>query len=230
MKAKVITTSLETMASRLAAGDISLNSDRVVMRILRNALGRLYEVDVYRHENGFAKINLGIHSRTQIRVHIWDTELELSATNIHSHRHPIVSRVVAGAFDEQRWLPKATGRIFRCYDFSPGVPGDMELVEHGTIRLQSEPVRTRMSGETYSIPLGEFHTVRPLRGPTITVFTQDLRSRSEGMVASEGRISTLTRPSLMRDRDRWPLRDILSQQISALAESPGPPPQEEWGA
>lgn len=216
------TTSLNTSMSLLGRGELGLDDDHLVLRILMHAASQLHNVDVYRHENGFVKIPLGIHSHLQVRVHIWDRNSNRDvSSSIHSHRHPILSRVVAGAFKEDRWLRAPSGSAFRRYDFSPRLPGQMELVERGVIWLRSAPTRTRQAGEIYSIPLNAFHAVQPLIIPTITVFTQDLRVRSDGIVASERPLRKLARPSLMQTCERAGLHEVISNQILLTASTLG---------
>ncbi|MGR6582427.1 hypothetical protein ACT89R_17740 [Rhodococcus qingshengii] len=206
----------------LGKGELELRDDRVVLRILMNAASQINNLDVYRHDNGFVKILLGIHSGKQVRVHIWDRDFSQEmSSSIHSHRHPILSRVVLGAFKEERWLNALSGKAFRRYDFSPSLPGRMELTESGVIRLRPAPTHTRQAGDVYAIPLNVFHAVRPLTIPTITVFTQDLRLRSDGIVASESQLEKLARPSLMQTRDRAALHGIISKLISETASKLG---------
>ena len=207
---------LESLTSQIARDNSSLGDDRVILQLLQFAARRLPEADVYRHENGFVKVTLGSFFHRQIRVHLWDQGHDWSVSNIHSHRHPILSRIVAGSFEETRWQPHASGVSLRRYAFKPGTPGQLELVECGSISLRSDAVRVRRAGHLYSIPVDEFHTVRPLVLPTITVFTQDLSVYNEAMVASDRLLAAVRRPQLMEASARKAVYDILSEQISLI--------------
>lgn len=205
------------MTPLLAEGEATLANDRVIRTVLEYAVTHLRELDVYRHQNDFVKITLAVDDHIQLRVHIWDRITPSAEGNIHSHRHPILSRVVTGEFEEQRWLADDSGSPFRRYDFAPNIPGQLELVENGLIRLRATPTNTRTVGDVYSIPLHEFHDVLPLKIPTVTVFTQDLRSRADGLVASESPVKQLARPTLMHSRQLDGIHDILSTQLKSLA-------------
>lgn len=206
----------ESLMSRIAQDALSLRDDRAVLQVLQFTACQLSEVNVYRHENGFVKFTLGSFFNRQIRVHLWDQEHDWSATNIHSHRHPILSRIVTGSFEESRWLRHDSGISLRCYAFKPAAPGQLELAERGLISLRSDAVRVRRAGHLYSIPVDEFHTVRPLHLPTITIFTQDLSNYAEGMVASDRPITAVRRPQLMNAKARKSVYEILSEEISLI--------------
>lgn len=208
---------LNSIMPQLRLGELELGNDHIILQVLTHTASQLNNIDVYRHENGFVKLTLGIYSDIQVRVHIWDREPSRdTGGSIHSHRHPISSRVVTGGLRERRWLTSPLGDIYRRYAFSPSLPGQMELAESGFIGLRPEPSRNRQSGDVYSIPLNVFHSVHPLTLPTVTVFTQDLRVRSEGTVASERMLTNVARPSLMYKRERTALQKILSDQIQSM--------------
>jgi hypothetical protein len=206
----------ESLTSQIAQDALSLGEDRVVLQVLQFTACQLSEVDIYRHENGFVKVTLGAFFNRQIRVHLWDQEHDWSVSNIHSHRHPILSRIVTGSFEESRWLCDASGISLKCYAFRPAAPGQLELAERGSISLRSDAVRVRRAGHLYSIPVNEFHTVRPLLLPTITIFTQDLSTYTEGMVASDRPLTAVRRPQLMNAKARKSVYEILSEQISLI--------------
>jgi|GEM_PF-4590184 hypothetical protein len=196
--------------------DLSLTDETTVLRILEYAARRLPLIDVYRHENGFVKIPIDLSATLQLRVHVWDTNSNWSGGALHSHRHPIQSRVVTGILREDRWLVDPTGTAYRRYDFSPSAPGATELVERGQVRLRHIQRSVRNAGDLYSMPVREFHVVRPKQVPAVTLFVQDLRELADASVASSQPLRVLSRPRLMDHYQRENIMAILISEIASL--------------
>lgn len=212
--------SLTNLLPRIAHDRVALADDELIRTVLCYAADHMGALDVYRHPNDFVKITVGIDANTQLRVHVWDRDGNDNEGNIHSHRHPIRSRVVSGSFEEKRFIVSESGSTFRRYEFEPGNHGDIELVENGNIRLSSSRTVTRSAGEVYEIPLDEFHDIGRVRGPVVTVFAQDLRHRADGVVASEEPVTVLARPALLDGTQLQAIHGILTAEMAVFANRP----------
>lgn len=180
-----------------------LANDETANRLLEFTAMNLFDLDVYRHDNGFIKVLIGEFSGLQIRVHVWDESSNATMSNIHSHRHPIISRIIAGSISEQRWIADKSGTEFDLYHFMPNISGMPELSREGGTRLRSHGSFERTAGDVYEVPLGDFHSVETDGSLAVSLFTQNLSVRGDGKVAAPaGSLIHRSRPEQLGWADR----------------------------
>jgi hypothetical protein len=143
----------------------------------------------YWHPNGFLKLIL-VRSSTgsTLRIHSWRQQKQQSTpaeldTDIHSHRWPFVSFVIAGALDIHEFTEThKAGDEYSKYICAPNQAGQYKLKQLGLTRLSCCKTQTVDVGKYYSIDTNILHQVFNRSHETITIVIQGLPSKSGSLV------------------------------------------------
>lgn len=143
----------------------------------------------YWHPNGFLKLILARSSTgSTLRIHIWRQQKQQSPpagldTDIHSHRWPFVSFVIAGALDIHEFTETdKAGDEYSKYICAPNEAGQYKLKQLGLARLSRCKNQTVGVGKYYSIDTNILHQVFNRSDETITIVIQGLPARDESLV------------------------------------------------
>jgi hypothetical protein len=143
----------------------------------------------YWHPNGFLKLILARSSTgSTLRIHSWQQQKQQSIpagldTDIHSHRWPFVSFVIAGALDIHEFTetPQA-GDEYSKYICAPNQSGQYKLKLLGLARLSRYKTQRLDVGKYYSIDTNILHQVFNRSQETVTIVIQGLPNRSGSLV------------------------------------------------
>lgn len=117
----------------------------------------------YLHGNGFYKIVLADEHGTRLRLHVWE-EGNLCEENIHDHRWPFVSSILAGTL-EVDYFDASTAESENAFPLPwlhytaarPDHPTQVQ--DRGLAWLQLREHRRHHCGETYQMDVGSKHRI-----------------------------------------------------------------------
>tara|TARA_R110002111_G_scaffold71497_1_gene114768 strand:- start:9 stop:704 length:696 start_codon:yes stop_codon:yes gene_type:complete len=137
---------------------ISVQDIRALLREILSSPQNLERIAgiSYLQGNGFYKIVLDHGEHGSLRLHIWLPE-NSAEENLHSHRWPLISKVIAGTIVSELWDDTFAGNpLYRELLY---VGKDAGLVEMGQAAVQLVSVETRVAGDVYSLSADRLHRI-----------------------------------------------------------------------
>ncbi|MBY6066860.1 hypothetical protein KUW17_08915 [Leisingera aquaemixtae] len=109
------------------------------------------------NKNGFYKIRLAERPGFSLRLHIWLPGVH-AQENLHSHRWPLVSRVLNGALVSEYWEDALSGdaEVYSEYHYRDA---QQPLVPAGPARVRLETTAAYRQGDAYFLPADRLHRV-----------------------------------------------------------------------
>lgn len=141
-------------------GSITKFSERV--KLFYNSVAYREKVvsDSYYHSSGFLKLafrhpEIDVHD---VRLHIWKTGSQ--DCDLHSHSSNLISTVLLGQIEEDRWVEHTMGKeyIRYCYS-SKSLGGTGQFTKPKSVDLVHIGAHTLSAGDVYRIERKTIHTV-----------------------------------------------------------------------
>lgn len=109
------------------------------------------------NRNGFYKIRLAERPGFSLRLHIWLPGVH-AQENLHSHRWPLVSRVLSGRLVSEYWEDALSGdaEVYAEYHYRDA---QQPLVPAGPARVRLETTAAYRQGDAYFLPADRLHRV-----------------------------------------------------------------------
>lgn len=148
----------DTIAARLGAAGTPEAIARLADDLLRaDALLEVLGSDASLHGNGFYKIPLVAGPTGKVRLHIWFPGVPCEE-NIHDHRWPMTSVVVAGRLTSEGFR-EVEGSSHRRFRHTGTGGGGYRLADEGRTAVERTQRHTVAAGTLYSMAPGELHRI-----------------------------------------------------------------------
>lgn len=115
----------------------------------------------YVHPNGFRKLVIALRKNgATLRIHHWSLS-DTSASNVHNHRWPFASAIIAGRVRSAQYTLADGGDAVERYRFEPSrAGGQYALTPAGKGRISVSSIAEFSSGSTYALDVEQLHQVR----------------------------------------------------------------------
>jgi hypothetical protein len=135
----------------------------------------------YRHALGFQKVVLReLPNGVQLRLHIWNSDVNRLPEDIHDHRYSFVSHVISGSLTNKLYVSDVTGKSYFEYrDYSLPSDNCWSFRWHAEVGVDLLSADVHTAGSTYLVTSDALHTVEvPFGTMASTLYIQFSTERS----------------------------------------------------
>lgn len=204
-----------------AAGDALQQS---CLEVLITILSNPESVAAVWHPLGCLYIEIFRNAMRSVRIHVWGVrEGRCSGSNIsvHSHDFYLHSYVITGVIENRIYTKKTGIPTYQLYDIE--YYGDVNILRPTGhyLRYEATTCQRVHRGEMYSIPPGQFHSVRVFGDGIVTTFVvadfqPERRGRLLGPIDGRDNVRTKRTPCTVDDLTRVLKNILASTYINAI--------------